>query len=233
MLSLFLSFHDKAHPEARIAEADYARFVEVAKATPELERLLVYIPESASDPYLNDGPPPQLVAQLYFADIPELEAAAARGGHLQALAHRDTLPSLARAEVTQQAMLTRTFPVPDSQLRRAPGGLPCSYLVDYIGPAEDWNEWASYYITHHPLIMARFPGIRAIEIHTRIDWCGFLPWPRANHMLRNRVMFDSAAALTAANHSPVRHEMRADFAKFPRFEGGNTHFPMATLDVAL
>ena len=43
--------------------------------------------------------------------------------------------------------------------------------------------------------MARFPGIRQIEICTRIDWCGFLPWRRVDHMQRNKVVFDSAAAL--------------------------------------
>jgi hypothetical protein len=79
--------------------------------------------------------------------------------------------------------------------------------------------------------MARFPGIREIEIYTRIDWCGFLPWRRVNHMQRNKVVFDSPSALTAALNSPVRHEMRVDFAKFPPFTGPNTHFPMSTLTI--
>jgi hypothetical protein len=80
--------------------------------------------------------------------------------------------------------------------------------------------------------MARFPGIRGIEICTRIDWCGFLPWHRVDHMQRNKVVFDSAEALTAALNSPVRHEMRADFHKFPPFQGGSLHHAMATETVA-
>jgi hypothetical protein len=80
--------------------------------------------------------------------------------------------------------------------------------------------------------MARFPGIREVEVGTRIDWCGFLPWPRTDAMLRNKVVFDDANALTAALNSPVRHDMRADYLRFPAFSGTVTHFPMATRGVA-
>jgi uncharacterized protein (TIGR02118 family) len=128
-------------------------------------------------------------------------------------------------------MLTRHFPVPDAVFRTPAGQPHCTYLVAYEGEAADTNVWLSYYIAHHPPIMARFPGIRAIEISTRLDWCGFLPYPRVEFLQRNKVVFDSAEALTAALNSPVRHEMRADFKNFPPFSGGNTHFPMLTRTV--
>jgi hypothetical protein len=47
-------------------------------------------------------------------------------------------------------------------------------------------------------------------------------------MQRNKVAFDSAEALTAALNSPVRKEMRADYAALPPFSGRVTHYPMAT-----
>jgi len=128
-------------------------------------------------------------------------------------------------------MLTRVFPVPDPQFRTGRGTLPCTYLVAYEGAAQDLNLWLSHYIAHHPPIMARFPGIREIEIYTRLDWCGFLPGRRVDYMQRNKVVFDDAAALTAALNSPVRHEMRADFKNFPPFTGRNSHYPMATLTI--
>jgi uncharacterized protein (TIGR02118 family) len=162
--------------------------------------------------------------QLDFADIANLEAAVAPTGHLQALASL-----ISGAEVAQQAMLTRRFPVPDPTF---PVPEPhCTYLVSYEGEAEDANVWLAYYIAHHPPIMARFPGIREIEICTRIDSCGFLPFRRVNYLQRNKVVFDSPEALTAALNSPVRHEMRADFKKFPPYTGANTHFPMLTRTV--
>ena len=50
-------------------------------------------------------------------------------------------------------------------------------------------------------------------------------------MQRNKVVFDNQAALTAALNSPVRHEMRASFHRFPPFTGPITHFPMTTTTV--
>ena len=54
---------------------------------------------------------------------------------------------------------------------------------------------------------------------------------RAAYMQRNKVVFDNAAGLTAALNSPIRHEMRDDFNKFPPYEGSNIHYPMATLTI--
>jgi uncharacterized protein (TIGR02118 family) len=193
-----------------------------------LERAILFTPETARDRFSNDGASPPLSLQLDFAELPDLEAAVAADGPLAGLKGAAWLGDLAEADASQQAFYVRTFPVDDAVARPADGGLPCSYVVHYPGPAADLNAWLSHYITHHPPIMRRFPGIRAIEILSRVDWCGGLPWSRADHMQRNRVMFDSAEALTAALHSPVRDEMRADFTDFPAYEGGNFHYPMAT-----
>ena len=154
-----------------------------------------------------------------------LEAALAADGHLQRLA------ALGGDGAVQQAMLVRRYPVPDPTFRTPPGELPCTYLVAYEGPADHLPTWLAHYIADHPPIMARFPGIRQIEIYTCIDWCGGLPWPRAAHMQRNKVVFDNQAALTEALNSPVRHEMRASFHRFPPFTGPITHFPMTTTTV--
>ncbi len=231
MIAYFVTFRHEANPGARLNAAEATCFAEIVQATPQLKKALLFTPASAHDPYLKDEPPPLFAAQLYFADIVTLEAALAPTGHLQALTSQRDFPGLHGADVTQQAMVTRSFAVPDSQFRTAPGELPCTYLVAYEGMAENLHLWLSHYIAHHPPIMARFPGIREIEIYTRLDWCGFLPWRRVDYMQRNKVVFDDAAALTAALNSPVRHEMRADFAKFPPFSGRNSHYPMATVSL--
>src|SRR5271163_4398347 len=186
LIAYFAVFHSAARPDARLSTADRARVIAIARATPQLRKALVHTPETTRDPYLNDGPSPPLALQLYFEDIAHLEAALARDGHLQALAAPGALPSLADATVTQQAMLTRIFPVPDARFRTPGGALPCSYLVDYPGVADDLNAWLAHYVAHHPQIMARFPEIREIEIYSRLDWCGFLPWRRVDHMQRNK-----------------------------------------------
>jgi hypothetical protein len=116
---------------------------------------------------------------------------------------------------TQQAMLVRRYTVPDPTFRTLPGDQPCTYLVAYEGEADDLMAWLTHYIADHPPIMARFPGIRQIEIYTCIDWCGGLPWPRVAHMQRNKVVFDNQAALTAALNSARTHIVPLMFAAMP------------------
>jgi len=226
-IAYFLTYHDEANPGRRASDADLAEFTQVLKTVAGITRALVFTPEKTSDPYLKDEAPPQLAAELYFDDIAALERAAGRNGALQALV--DRLPSLAGAPVTQQAMLVRSFAVPEPRFRGS--GPPCTYLVGYEGPAEDLNAWLAHYIDNHPPLMARMPGIRELEICTRIDWCTFLPWRRDPCMQRNKVVFDSVQALTEAVRSPIRHEMREDYNRFPPFSGKVFHYPMATLEL--
>jgi uncharacterized protein (TIGR02118 family) len=227
-VAYFLTFFNPAGGAARVEDRDLARFTDIVAATPDLERALIFTPASAHDPFLNDGAPPRLAIELYFSDIAALEAALAPRGHLQALAAADRFPSLAGTQMTQQAMLVRPFAVPDPN-----GPAACTYLVSYEGVADDLNAWLSYYIEHHPPLMTRMPGIRDMEICTRIDWCSFLPWPRVDYMQRNKTVFDTPAALTAALNSPIREEMRRDFAHFPPFAGKASHYPMTTRALAL
>lgn len=223
--ALVLFFENPAGGDLRVSDADMATLRKALAATPGMRDALIFTPAQASDLYLNDGAAPPLGVQMHFDSLPGLEMAAAAGSALGGLAG---LASLSGARTTQQAFVRRVYPVDDPVLRTEPGGLPCSYVVHYPGPAQDLNAWLSHYIAGHPPIMRRFPGIRSIEILTRVDWVTRLPFGIAHHMQRNRVMFDSPAALTAALHSEVRHEMRADFHSFPPFDGGNFHYPMST-----
>jgi len=224
MLTWIATFrHDEA-----VSDDDCRRVREVLAATPGAVSGLIHTPAQTQDPYLDDGRPPALAVQVYFTGIAALEAALSRDGHLQALAATGMLPSIGGAAVTQQAMVARAFAVPDAG---RPGNPRCAYLVTYEGTAEDLNAWTAHYVASHTTVMARFPGIREIEVCTRLDWCGFLPWPRADAMLRNKVVFDDVAALTAALNSPVRHEMREDYRHFPPFSGAVTHFPMQAWEV--
>jgi hypothetical protein len=219
-IAWFATFrHDVA-----VSAEDLARLASVLRRVQSATRTLIHTPAQTHDPYLNDGRPPALVLQLYFRDAAGLDVAQE---YLQVLA-ADGLASLRGASVTQQAMLACEFPVPEP--RAAEGR--CTYLVSYEGEAENLDAWVAHYTTHHTAVMARFPGIREIEVCTRLDWRGALPWPRVNHMVRNKVVFDDPDALTAALNSPVRHEMRADFALFPKFTGPVTHFPMYTISLA-
>jgi hypothetical protein len=223
---LFLSFRLRANPSACVSET--AKLDGILRATPGLHKAVIHAPARADDPYLDDGPPPQLVLQLYFAELVELEAALARDGHLGVLMSRREFPGLADADVTQQAMLVRSFPVSKPTFKSTREEPHCTYLVSYEGEAEDLNAWLDHYLGKHTKHMASLPGIRELEVYTRLDWVGFLPWPRVNFMQRNKVVFDSADALAHALNSPVRHKMREDYRGFPAFSGPNTHYAMAS-----
>ncbi|HEY2535281.1 MAG TPA: hypothetical protein VGJ20_46555 [Xanthobacteraceae bacterium] len=220
---LFLSFAcDVAPPASEMAKLD-----DLLRTAPRLVKALLHSPASTCDPYVDDGPPPSLVLQLYFAELPALEAALAHGGHLSALLSPDEFPALAAADVGQQAMLVRKFAVPEPAFN-SPGSPYSTYLVSYQGEAEDLNAWHAYYLESHAKLMAMFPDIRELEVYTRLDWVSRLPWSRLNFMQRNKVAFDSPVALDRALNSPVRHAMRACFKAFPRFTGPTRHYAMAT-----
>ncbi|REE07360.1 hypothetical protein B0G71_7853 [Paraburkholderia sp. BL27I4N3] len=213
-------------PSARISDSDLQRISASIQATPAMSRARLYTPQSAKDYYTDDGPSPIFAFQLDFEKLAHLEAAIAADGHLQSIARED-FPSLESCVVEQQVMARRPYPVLDPQPRVAEGELPCQFLVHYPGRAENLDEWLSYYLTHHPQIMKFFDGVREIEIFTRVDWIDAMPWTRVHYMQRNKLMFDSAEAITEAMNSPVRHQMRADFEQFPPFEGSNIHHPMS------
>jgi len=220
---LFLSFR-----AAGTLDGELARLTDVLQAIPRLSKAIVHTASRADDPYLDDGPPPRLVLQLYFAALSDLEAAAAGEGPLKVLLSRAAFPELSKADVTQQAMLVRAVALGALPSKIARGEPYCTYLVSYEGEAEDLNAWLSHYLSEHTRHMAEFPDIRELEVYTRLDWVSALPWRRVRHMQRNKVAFDSADALTRALNSPVRHRMREDYKTFPAFTGANTHYAMVS-----
>lgn len=222
-----LTFRDP-RSATKISEDDHAGILEIVRSTPRLRRAHIHTPSTSKDFYIDDGPSPTLALQLDFATLSDLEATLTVNGHLQAMAN-GRWASLENCAVEQQAMAVRPFATPNPQFETDPSTLPCSYLVHYPGEAENFGEWINYYLSHHPQIMTRFDGIREIEIFTRVDWLDALPWTRVHYMQRNKLVFDSPEALTAANFSDVRHEMRKDFEAFPAFTGGNLHYAMRTL----
>ena len=220
-ICLFLTFRSRVDrsPDA----AEMAKLDGLLRATPRLLKALLHTPARADDPYLDDGPPPQLVLQLYFASTPTTESwrwftTDISTSRCRAYASSVSWPD---ADVTQQAMLVRSFAVPEPTFGTAADAPFCTYRR-LRGEAEDLNAWRPLF-RNHTKHMASLPGIRELEVYTRLDWVSSLPWPRVNFMQRNKVAFDSADALTHALNSPVRHEMRACFKTFPPFTGAITH----------
>jgi len=225
-LCLFLSFRLRFGSSLSLAET--AKLDQLVGAIPGLTKALVHTPARASDPYLDDGPPPSLVLQLYFSELANLETALGRNGQLSLLVLRGEFEASGQADITQRAMLVRSFAVPEPVFAKPPEEPCCTYLVAYEGEAKDLNAWLGNYLGSHVGHMMQLPGLRELEIYTRLDWISSLPFQRVNFFQRNKVAFDSEAALTSALNSPVRQKMREDYGAFPPFTGGNTHYAMMT-----
>ena len=98
-----------------------------------------------------------------------------------------------------------------------------SYFVRYEGVAENGEEFLRYYREHHAPILARFPSIRGIVLHSPVEWHDpFLVEPD-RFVLLAQMIFDSREDLDRALQSEARAEARVDFARFPRFEGAVYH----------
>jgi uncharacterized protein (TIGR02118 family) len=225
MNNLFVLF-DNPQP---VSAPDVAMLTEFLPLVPGLSGGVLLTPERQDDsnPFAADGTGPALVLQLRFEILADLEAALRPAGALAPLARPEALPSLAGASVRHQAMVGRSFVVPEpAEAGRDEAAL--TFLVTYPGTTADLDVWLDHYDANHPPIMVRFPGVRQVETYRPIAWESAMPWARDDAMQRNKVVFDSLEALVAALNSPVMSEMRADSATFPEFSPKATHVPMLT-----
>ncbi len=190
-----------------------------------LETLDLYMPErSAKDPYLHDGAGPLAMLQAGFGAREQLEALLASPDFRATVIAPSPAPP-DKVAVVHDAMETRFFAVA-SEARPAPLAAPISYVVRYHRPAANEAEFVAHYVAHHPPLLGKLPGIRNVICYLPIVWHDPTPIAPADYMLGNEVVFDSLEALDAALASPVRHELREDFKRFPKFEGRNTHYAM-------
>ena len=230
---LFITYaaRDPAPAPAPVSRAALAELKLRLAGVDGMSAALAHTPADARDPFLAGQARPALVVQLLFGELMQLEAAAGRRGPLQALVETGAQLGLPPHQASQQVMLARPFAVPQPATPVTPPDPMCSYLVGYEGEAAGLGEWLDHYLISHTRPMARLPGLRALEVFTRVDAVSHLPLRSERHMLRNRVVFDGPAALEAALASPVRAEMRADYAAFPPFGGAVSHHPFETHDL--
>lgn len=105
-----------------------------------------------------------------------------------------------------------------------------SYFVRYDIHVADPQAFINYYRTHHVPILARWPGLKRIVLHTPIDWSDAWPVNRGRAVLMAQLEFDSVEAMHAAFASPERAVARADMANFPPYEGSITHQALASAE---
>ena len=102
-----------------------------------------------------------------------------------------------------------------------------SYFVRYRGSSADPAGFRAYYETRHAALLRGFTGIRSLVLHQPVAWTDPCPVNPAGTFLLAQMTFDTPADLDAALRSPARQEARADFHRFPPFDGEVTHEAMA------
>jgi uncharacterized protein (TIGR02118 family) len=98
-----------------------------------------------------------------------------------------------------------------------------SYFIRYDIHVRDADEFIDFYRRRHVPVLARWPGLRRVVLHTPMEWSDTWPVNRGRAVLMAQLEFDSAEALHAAFASPERAAARADMANFPPYEGLVTH----------
>jgi uncharacterized protein (TIGR02118 family) len=94
-----------------------------------------------------------------------------------------------------------------------------SYFVRYEGQAESPEAFLSRYRRQHAPILARFPGIRGIVLHTPTTWQDPFPVKPDRFALIAQMIFDTKDDLDKALQSDARAIARDDFSAFPPFHG--------------
>ncbi|MFM0619374.1 EthD family reductase [Paraburkholderia nemoris] len=227
---LFLiGYRNGMHPEPR--DIDISLIQAVSQNVEGLRRFVIHrsIESANGDPQSNEHAlKPRWALQWYFDDLGPAEAVLQHGGAAHTIVEQTIDAAQDRLAFAQQLMAVRKFATPNAFGTSNPSE-KCTYLVGYEGEAQDFNAWLTHYLKHHPPLMAQLPGIRELEIYTRVDYRTGLDIPQATAMQRNKVVFDDSAGLAAALASPIRAQMKQDFDAFPPYSGPASHFPMHSI----
>ena len=103
-----------------------------------------------------------------------------------------------------------------------------SYFVRYDIDVSDVKNFVRRYREVHVPLVTSWPGLRAMTLHTPLEWKDPAPVNKGRAVLLAQLEFDTQADLDRAFASPERAEAREDFKRFMTFEGTVTPQAMAT-----
>lgn len=106
-----------------------------------------------------------------------------------------------------------------------------SYFVRYDITGPDLKGFLDAYRKNHVPILARWPGMRRVVLHTPVESKDPFQVNRGTTFLLAQLEFESQADLEAAFASRERAEARRDFERFPPLEGRVTHQVMRQNEV--
>jgi uncharacterized protein (TIGR02118 family) len=106
-----------------------------------------------------------------------------------------------------------------------------SYFVRYEVAVPDLDQFLDRYRKIHVPLVATWPGLRRMVMHTPMGWNDPSPVNKGKAVLMAQLEFDSEAAMNKAFASPERAAAREDFKRFMTFEGKVIHQAMKSEEV--
>ena len=106
-----------------------------------------------------------------------------------------------------------------------------SYFVRYDIEAPDLKGFLERYRKVHVPLVAKWPGVQRMVMHTPLDWHDPAPVNKGKAVLLAQLIFKDEKSLQKAFASPERAEAREDFKRFMTFEGTVTHQAMRSEEV--
>jgi uncharacterized protein (TIGR02118 family) len=106
-----------------------------------------------------------------------------------------------------------------------------SYFVRYDIAAPDLDGFLERYRKVHVPLVAKWPGLQRMVIHTPVDWKDPFPVNRGKAVLMAQLEFETEEAMNQAFASRERAAARDDFKRFMTFEGTVTHQAMRSEEV--
>jgi len=106
-----------------------------------------------------------------------------------------------------------------------------SYFVRYDIAAPDLEGFLERYRKVHVPLVAKWPGLQRMIIHTPLDWKDPVPVNRGKAVLMAQLEFETEEAMNQAFASRERAAAREDFKRFMTFEGTVTHQAMRSEEV--
>ena len=106
-----------------------------------------------------------------------------------------------------------------------------SYFVRYDINVMDREAFLERYRKVHVPLVAKWPGLQRMVMHTPLDWHDPAPVNRGRAVLMAQLIFEDQQSLQKAFASPERAAAREDFKRFMTFEGTVTHQAMRSEEV--
>lgn len=217
-LSVFLNYSASAGTGDALDSAFAGGPLQDLRGARGLHFIETYRAASGDVPEFREGSGPALLVEINLEGPDDAEALLGSAA-LRAALMIGTAPA-----ATVDVFHAVHFPLP-GHARPPARTAPLSFVVRYYRPVKDEWAFANFYTSHHPLLLARFPGIRNVLCYLPTGLALPAGVTASGAFFGNEVVFDDLDSLNRALASDVLPQLRAEGRQFPSY-GRSTHYPM-------